>query len=85
MKFLEFIGLLLILYIFTQQFLPAIMPSKLETNWFFKKKKPIDEKVQDISNKKELLDNQIDEVKSQIQIEADKVKKAEEKVNKLNN
>ena len=85
MIFLEFLFALFVLYLTTQQLLPAFLPTQFEKNWFFKRSKPIDEEVDAISTKKEALNNQIDEAKAKIDAEAEKVRKAEEQLKSLNN
>lgn len=88
MKFIEFVGLLFIIYLATQIFLPAAMPKTFETNWFFKdlfrkKKLPISDKIEKLSNQKGLLTTQIEETKAQVDTEAEKARKAGEELEKL--
>lgn len=88
MKFIEFIGLLLVVYLATQIFLPAAMPKVFEYNWFFKdlfrkKKLPVDEQVEKLSNQRNLLNNKIEETKAEVESEVERAKKAQEELDKL--
>ena len=83
MAFLEFLGILFVLYLITQILIPAIWPTLFQKNWVFKKKKPIDETVKKLADKKALLNNDIAEVKKQTADEVAKINRANEDVNNL--
>lgn len=81
--FLEFMLLILALYLITQIFLPAMWPSIFSYNWAFKKKKPIDDKITSIKNKKARLEGEVDEMKDEITGSLEKSKQAAKEVKKL--
>ncbi len=81
--FLEFLGALLVIYLISQILIPAIWPRDFERNWIFKKKKPIDEKIQTLADKKGKLTNDIAETKQELRGEAEKIDKADKHLNEL--
>lgn len=84
-QFLELLGILFILYIITQIILPMIFPKDLERNWIFKKSKPIDEKIDEMANKKSRFNKEVDEVKGKIRNLSQKVDKADKDLDEIKN
>jgi outer membrane murein-binding lipoprotein Lpp len=87
-SFLEFCFFVLVFYVITQLFLPWLIPSVLETNWFFKlfrakKNQTTTEKVNTLVNQKELLKKEASEIIDQTKTQVDAAKETHEQAKKL--
>lgn len=82
-QFFELCVIVLILYLITQILIPAIWPKDFERNWLFKRKKRFDDKVQDLTEKKGNLNNQIAETKQKLMDEADRIANATKDIEKI--
>lgn len=83
LQLLEVLGILLLLYLITQHFIPSIWPNQFEKNWLFKKNKPLDEKIEKLANRKSKLNNDILETKDELRANAEKVDRADKELDKL--
>lgn len=83
--FLEICGGILILYLFTQIFLPLCFPDILSYNWLFKSKKTkdLEKQAKELKQKKADYLKEVNNVKAKSKEELEKAKQTERKIRNL--
>lgn len=79
--FLEFVFVLVALYLLTQIFLPMVLPIQFQYNWLFKKTKA--DKVEKLVNENERIKSEATELYTQTEKEIEEAEKQKEALKNL--